>query len=96
MSKIITAVYENGILRPLDPVTLAERQRVRLQIIPTQEAENVDHIFQALHEAGVITPPRGSSEYEPVPDEEQYRLAKVLGEATLRPLSEIVIEDRGK
>lgn len=96
MSEIITAVYENGILRPLDPVTLAEHQTVRLHIISAQEAENVEQIFQTLYEAGILTPPQGFSEYEPVPDEEQHKLAKVLGKATNRPLSEIVIEDRGE
>jgi predicted DNA-binding antitoxin AbrB/MazE fold protein len=32
MSQTITAVYENGVLRPLTPLNLPNRARVRLQI----------------------------------------------------------------
>ena len=34
MTEIVTAVYENGLLRPLEPLDLRERQRVRIQVLP--------------------------------------------------------------
>jgi len=33
MTEIVTAVYEKGILRPLQPLKLRERQTVRIQIL---------------------------------------------------------------
>ena len=36
MAEIVTAVYENGMLRPLQPLNLRERQTVRLQIMPEE------------------------------------------------------------
>ena len=41
MSQTITAVYENGVLRPLKPLALPERTRVRLQIERSEEADPV-------------------------------------------------------
>jgi predicted DNA-binding antitoxin AbrB/MazE fold protein len=32
MVKSVPAIYENGVLRPLEPVTLSEHQKVRLLI----------------------------------------------------------------
>ena len=34
MTEIITAVYENGVLRPLSPLSLREHQTVRIQVLP--------------------------------------------------------------
>ncbi len=34
MSEIIVAVYENGVLRPVTPVSLSEGETVRLRIVP--------------------------------------------------------------
>ena len=33
MTEIVTAVYEKGILRPLQPLKLRERQTVRIQVL---------------------------------------------------------------
>src|ERR671932_820579 len=34
MPEIITAIYENGVLRPLSPLPLQEHQTVRIQVLP--------------------------------------------------------------
>ena len=96
MSEVITAIYENGVLRPLAPIALAEHQTVRLQILSIQEAEHANYIFQTLNEAGILTSPKGFSKLEPLTDEEQRELAKTLGKAAKKPLSETIIEDRGE
>jgi predicted DNA-binding antitoxin AbrB/MazE fold protein len=44
MSQIIDAVYENGLLRPLDPLELSEHQHVRVTVeaVPPQVVEPSD------------------------------------------------------
>ncbi|OCR01537.1 hypothetical protein BCD67_18770 [Oscillatoriales cyanobacterium USR001] len=90
MPEIITAVYENGVLRPINSVTLSEGQTVRLKIVPevlsTGEKSDVD--------AGVMSlPPKyGQVDRAELARREQDRkLVKIEG----KPLSETIIEDRG-
>jgi len=40
MPEIITAVYENGVLRPLTPLLLQEHQTVQIQVILTSPPSN--------------------------------------------------------
>jgi predicted DNA-binding antitoxin AbrB/MazE fold protein len=37
MSTVVEAVYENGILKPAEPLSLPEGMRVRLTIMPADE-----------------------------------------------------------
>jgi predicted DNA-binding antitoxin AbrB/MazE fold protein len=96
MLEIVTAVYENGILRPLSPLNLRERQSVRLQIMPEEPTDEVERVIRNLVEAGLMTPPPGRSDVDPVSEEERRELAQVLGRAPGKPLSEIIIEERGE
>lgn len=96
MSEILTAVYEKGILRPLRPLNLQERQRVRVQVWPEEPVDQVENVIQNLVEDGVITPPLGYSEVDPPSEEERLELAEILGRAPGRPLSEIIVEERGE
>lgn len=41
MKQLITAIYEGGILRPLDPVDLEEQQKVRIRIL-VEDLEDVE------------------------------------------------------
>jgi len=43
MSKQIEAIYENGVLRPLEPLGLDERQRVTITIV--EEGAGEDDLF---------------------------------------------------
>jgi predicted DNA-binding antitoxin AbrB/MazE fold protein len=96
MAEIVTAVYEKGVLRPLQPLNLEERQTVRLQVLPEEPDSEVEQVIQALVEAGLLTPPPGHSEIDPVSEEERRELARILGQAPGKPLSEIIIEERGE
>ncbi len=96
MSEILTAIYENGILRPLRPLNLQEQQRVRVQVWPEEPADEVEDVIRKLAEAGIITPPVGYSELDPLSENERLELARILGQATGKPLSEIIIEERGE
>ena len=96
MAEIVTAVYEKGVLRPLQPLNLEERQTVRLQVLPEEQDSNAEEVIQALVEAGLLTPPLGHSDVDPISEEERRELAEILGQAPGKPLSEIIIEERGE
>ncbi len=94
--EVVTAIYENGLLRPLTPLNLRERQSVRLQVLPEEPADEVDRIINDMVAAGLMTPPPGHSDVDPVSEEERRELAEILGKAPGKPLSEIIIEERGE
>ncbi|HJW84477.1 MAG TPA: antitoxin AF2212-like protein, partial [Anaerolineae bacterium] len=48
MSEIITAIYENGTLRPLRPPRLRERQTVRLQVLAEESVDEIEQAIQSL------------------------------------------------
>ena len=100
----VEAIYENGMLRPVRPLNLRERQTVYIQIIPSESVElsgteaeqEMESIIQNLIQAGLLTPPPGCSDVESMSDQERIQLAEELGRAPGKPLSEIIIEDRGE
>jgi predicted DNA-binding antitoxin AbrB/MazE fold protein len=94
MAEIVTAVYEKGVLRPLQPPNLEERQTVRLQVLPEEQDSKAEEVIRALVEAGLLTPPLGHSDIDPISEEERRELAEALGQAPGKPLSEIIIEER--
>ena len=96
MAEIVTAVYEKGVLRPLQPLDLRENQTVRLQVLPEEPADEAEEVIQILVKAGLLTPPPGRSEVDPIPEEEHRELAERLGKVPGKPLSEIIIEERGE
>jgi predicted DNA-binding antitoxin AbrB/MazE fold protein len=101
--EIVTAVYEKGMLRPLQPLDLQEQQKVRIQILPEEldvseePGDNTDALIQRLVAKGLMRPrPRGPIPPDPVSAEERLRLADLMGNAPGKSASEMVIEDRGK
>lgn len=100
MSEIISAVYENGVLRPLSPLPLPSGSKVRLQILAeepaTSEAATEEkRIIQSLIAQGLLTPPPRNPDIEPVSEEARRELFEKLAQRPGKPLSEIIIEDRG-
>jgi predicted DNA-binding antitoxin AbrB/MazE fold protein len=104
MSEIVTAVYEKGILRPLQPLNLRERQTVRIQVLPDETVrpeeakDELEALIQRLIAQGLMEPhpERATPPPDPVSEEERRRLAEKLGAAPGKPLSEIIIEERGE
>lgn len=95
--KVVIAIYENGLLRPLTPLKLRERERVRLQILPAEAPpETVARALQALTASGLVTPCPGRSDVAPIPTERRQEIARTLAATDGKSLSEIIIEDRGK
>ncbi len=97
MSQTITAIYANGVLRPITPLDLPEWAQVEIEVkrVTALEIEQINErrrVIQALAEAGIII----NLPLEPFPPsllslEERERLAKVLSVG--KPLSEIIIEE---
>jgi len=52
------AIYEHGLLRPLVPLSLPEKQKVLIQILPEPMIDKTEQISQFLVKAGLLTPPR--------------------------------------
>jgi predicted DNA-binding antitoxin AbrB/MazE fold protein len=54
MAKIIEAVYENGVFKPLQPVDLAEGQRVHVTLAgqppPAMSPEEIQQKMKETHE----------------------------------------------
>ena len=96
MSQSIIAVYEHGILRPLEPLNLPEKQRVRVRVDREKQVDSAETVFQFLIDIGWLTPPSGQSKVKQIPLTERNRVADILGNAAMKPVSEMIIEDRGE
>jgi len=97
MAQTVTAVYEKGVLRPLRPLNLRERQSVRIQIVSEGTVDNqAEAAIHALTRAGLLTPPPRRTAVAPMSETERQELADRLGRAPGKPLSETIIEDRGE
>lgn len=104
MTETITAIYEKGVLRPLQPLDLREQQRVRIQVL-AEDAETQgapqngnEALIQRLVAKGWMQPPPGREGIPPDPlsPEERQVLADRLGRVPGKTASEMVIEDRGE
>ncbi|WP_373533738.1 antitoxin family protein [Microcoleus sp.] len=96
MPETITAVYENGVLRPLNPLSFQDGETVQIQLWPDDSKKQAELAIQLLVDRGLVTPlPNTPQNVEAVTDEDVYELAKKLGGKPGKPLSEMIIEDRG-
>ena len=93
MSETITAVYSNGVLRPQNPLSLTDGQTVRIQVL--EEADEAEQIIQSLVAAGLVTPPPHRGDVESVSEAAWRELTQRLEASPGKPLSEIIIEERG-
>jgi predicted DNA-binding antitoxin AbrB/MazE fold protein len=93
MNGTITAIYENGVLRPLTPLGLPEHTQVELQLIQPVAAEDErQQVRQVLITAGLIRPQTIAEAPEPISEAALDAAAQVLGQAG--PLSDLIIADR--
>ena len=94
MAQSILAVYEHGVLRPLERVTFSESQKVTIQIVP--ESINNELDTPLLVQVGLLTPPQCPSKKSLISKKVRRKLADTLARGAKQTLSEIVIEERGK
>jgi predicted DNA-binding antitoxin AbrB/MazE fold protein len=99
MSQIITAIYADGVLRPLTPLALEDQTSVELEVrlVNTLEPAQPDErkrIIEAIARAGLLANnPTLSLATEDFPsEEEEEELAQLF--AGEKPLSDIIIEER--
>ncbi len=97
MAENIAALYENGVLRPLSPLKLRENQTVYIQILEIEpDVDRTEIAIQNLVAKGILTPPPGYSDIAPPTEAERKALADKLGNAPGKPLSQIILEERGQ
>ena len=96
MNGTITAIYENGVLRPLTPISLPEHTQVEIQILKqplaADKIKERQQVRQALIEAGVIQPQTMTEPLQPVSETALAAAAQSLGQAG--PLSDLIITER--
>lgn len=97
MSQTITAIYEQGVLRPLQPLPLAEHSQVKIQILemtspPTEVDETRRRVEEALLAAGLIQALAPPPDLPHIPAERRWELAQKY--AAGGSLSELVIAER--
>jgi predicted DNA-binding antitoxin AbrB/MazE fold protein len=99
MSQTITAVYADGVLRPVLPLELENYTQVELEVRPIKNTESANYeerkrIIEAMAKAGLLanTPAISFNVEEIISEEEEEELAQIF--AGEKPLSEIIIEER--
>lgn len=103
MSEIINAVYENGLLRPIEPVSLSEGETVRVEIVPETPVEEPkterEKISQFLRDRGLIKlrPKNNKMDREEFLHRDKAWREKIKNMKPLpgKPLSQEIIEGRG-
>lgn len=83
MKQTVEAIYENGVLQPLGPLTLSDRERVSVTVVSAGAEDWLDH------DATEWARREGDSSISL--EEVRGRLAKVNGS-----LSDLVIAERGE
>ena len=94
MSQNIEVIYENGILRPLQPLNLPEKKILKINLpdeAPNAEETHRDKVSRVLREAG-LTSQMKFPNAKKLSAEERKRLGKLFsGE---KSLGEYINEDR--
>ena len=83
----------------MEPLSLAEKQRFRIQFDFEKQKDSIEFIendFQSLIDTDCFTLSSGQSKVRPVSLKERNRVADILGQAAMKPVSEMIIEDRGE
>lgn len=97
MPDTITATYKNGVFHPLAPIDLPDNKNVRIVILPEKHDDESADMVRMMTRAGLIRPSRSPSlpkPRDPVSDKKRAEIAKKLGTAKGKPLSEIILEER--
>ncbi len=99
MSTTFTAIYEQGILRPLLPLSLPERARVEVRIVPRsarakKAPTDQQHVYEALMDAGLIKAQTSAEFVPPISEADLAAAADAL--AAAGPISDLIIAERAE
>ena len=93
MSTEVNAIYENGLLRLLAPVSLPERAQVRVRILTEEQPDGeLERAEAALIAAGLVKPKTIPEGQPSIPAARRAELARLY--AAGGPLSERIIAER--
>jgi predicted DNA-binding antitoxin AbrB/MazE fold protein len=103
MPETIAAVYENGVFRPLSSVSLKEGETVQINIVANVSLEDLkgdrETAIKLMDVRGLVRFPKKEGKLdraELIRREQHWReLMKKMEPLPGKPLSEIIIEDRG-
>ncbi len=93
MSQTLTAIYSNGVLRPLVSLDLPENSEVELDLTVIEKNDNLsENISRLLIQKGLSLPKKKTIPKQSLTVDERTRLAKLF--STSQPISELIIQDR--
>ena len=89
----VTAIYQNGVLRPLVSLDLPENSEVELEVKIIENKQNSRQaISELLVQKGLSLRKKKTEPKQNLSPEERKRLAEIF--SAPRPLGEIISEDR--
>lgn len=99
MSDTITVIYEQGVLRPLLPLSLPENARIQVRIVrpqahTTKALVEKQRVYDALMSAGLIERHSSADSGNSISEQELAEAARVLGMAG--PISDVIMAERAE
>ena len=99
MPETITAIYENGVFRPLSPLLLNDGETVQITIVAEVSQEELkadrEKAIKLMDVRKLMGLPNKQGKLDAAAEEKRRELFEKLKGRVGKPLSEIVIEDRG-
>lgn len=99
MPETITAVYENGVFRPLSSVSFKDGETVQIKIVrdvsPEALKDDREKAIKLMDLGKLMGLPTKQFKLDAAAEQKRRELFEKLKGRVGKPLSEIVIEDRG-
>ncbi len=99
MPETITAVYENGVFRPLSSVSFKDGETVQINIVADVSLEELkgdrEKAIELMDLRKLMGLPTKQFKLDAAAEQKRHELFEKLKGRVGKPLSEIVIEDRG-
>ncbi|MEG5045628.1 antitoxin family protein [Microcoleus sp. B4-C1] len=99
MPETITAVYENGVFRPLSPLSLNDGETVEItivaEVLPEELKGDREKSIKLMDLRKLMGLPTKQFKLDAAAEQKRRELFEKLKGRVGKPLSEIVIEDRG-
>ncbi|MEG3919015.1 antitoxin family protein [Microcoleus sp. T3_A4] len=99
MPETITAIYENGVFRPLSPLSLNDGETVEITIVAEVSPEELkgdrEKAIKLMDLRKLMGLPTKQFKLDAAAEQKRRDLFEKLKGRVGKPLSEIVIEDRG-